>query len=136
MRHDDRHAPRILTDGVLTIGTPVRQPRSFALFSRADRSPAAAAWSASAAVNMEIVRRVRVRASGEKATRFLDEAAEPFVGERADFCEGVDAAGEEDFRFPDVPDAGDCALIEERIRNFHLAARTDAAERLLGIEVG
>src|SRR5688500_12759390 len=55
--------------------------------------------------------------------------------ELIDLCERVDTAGEENLRLVDVPDAGDCRLIEQRIRDVHSGPSHDARDGFVGTEI-
>ena len=53
----------------------------------------------------------------------------------ATVANGVDAAFEQHLRLEHVADAGQCALIEQRVGDRHVAARLQAAHGFGGVEV-
>jgi hypothetical protein len=80
------------------------------LFAIADWRPAFAAGVAAAAVDGEFC--ASLRAAAEEFQRGGDDPIELRIIEIADARKRIDAGIEQRFRFPDVADAGDDALVE------------------------
>src|SRR5206468_11988510 len=107
----------------LTFRTPVRSTRVHALLSITDRRTAPSARIGAAAVDGEFG-----SAGGAAAEEFvgaIDDASELRVIEIGDSMKRIDAGTEERFRFPDVADAGEDALIEKHIRDLLVGTRAN-----------